>query len=228
MRLFSSAPIIFSLSLCAGLWIADHSLNGQFFVFVGEQRSPAAVRSVLDYSSIERKALYRSAHTQLLANAEVIKRDGYAGIKLGHPVLSKGQGSKAFGCQVSGYDGMFNQIEITFVGVGISEGGVQPRMVVDAPCRAQKDLNYLETVWIPMSSILASEAKDQELHIFGSSPINVRLADIPSQWPQDWVLWSIRLYRDDNPEASFMIDASALKEARPKMLSFDWHSATVQ
>jgi hypothetical protein len=223
-----AAPALFLICLGLGIWVTDHSWDGQLFVFVGEQRSPAAVRSLVDFSSIERSALYRSAHKQVFAGAEVVKLKGYAGIRLGHPVISKGRGAKAFGCQVPGHNGMFDQIELTFVGVGISESGGQPRMIVGSPCRALKDLNRLETVWIPMGDIFASQPKDQELQIFGKSPVSVRLMDIPGQWPQEWVLWSARLYRSDNAEKPLVMDARLLKEARPQMLSFDWKPAAVQ
>ena len=227
MKVFA-APTLFLIFLALGVWITERSWDGQLIVFVGEQRSPAAVRSLFDFSSIDRSALYRSAPTQMFSSAEVVKLKGYAGIKLGHPVISKGRGAKAFGCQVPGHNGMFDRIELTFIGTGISESGGQPRMVVGAPCRALKDLNRLETVWIPMGDIFASQPKDQELQIFGDSPVSLSLVDIPCQWPEDWGLWSARLYRNDNSEKPLVMDTRLLKEARPKMLSFDWKPAATQ
>ena len=121
----------FILCLCLGFYLNDQAWDGKVFVYVGEDRSPSAVRSLSDYSSIERKALYRSAHTQLLASAEVFKRDGQIGIQLGHPLLNRMSGGKEFGCQVQDHSGVFDRIEIIFMGTGISEGGAAPRVVAE-------------------------------------------------------------------------------------------------
>ncbi len=222
------APLIFVFCLCTGLWITERSWNGRLFVYVGEDRGPTAVHGTLEYSALDRGALYRSAHNQLLDNAEIIKSGKYAGVRFGHPLIAKEKGGKAFGCQVADHRGLFNQIEITFIGTGISEGGSPARMVVEAPCRAIRDLNKLETVWIPMGDIFASAPKDQELQIFGESPVVVKLEEIPSQWPTDWVLWSVRLYRDDDPDEALFISSKLIKESQVKKLSFDWQPSAAQ
>jgi hypothetical protein len=220
-----STPLFFVFCICAGWWVTDHAWNGQIFVYVGERRAPAAVRSLLDYSSFDRKALYRSAQAQLLAPAEVVLRDRYVGLRFGHPFVTRAGGGKAFGCQLKDHSGVFDHIEITFIGTGITDSGEPARMTIDSPCRALQDVNHLETVWIPMGDIFASPARDQELQTYGDQPVTVRLEQIPAQWPQNWVLWNIRLYSEDNPDRSLVLDTRRLKEARPTLLSFDWPAA---
>ncbi len=223
MRLpFSIVPAFFVFCLCMGFYLNERAWNGQVYVYVGEERAPSAVRTLNDYSSIERKTLYRSAHTQLLANAEVFRESGRIGIQLGHPLLSRKSGGKEFGCQVQDHSGVFDHIEIVFIGTGISEGDHPARMIVDSRCHSLKNLNLLETVWIPMQDIVNSEPKDQEMQVFGDDPIMVRLEEIPSQWPESWTLWTIRLYSENNPDESLALDTPLLKQARPKLLSFDW------
>ena len=97
-------------------------------------------------------------------------------------------------------------------------------MIVDARCWSQQDLNHLETVWIPMKSILQSQPRDQKF-VFGSeNTVKVYFESIPNQWPENWVLWNVRFYREDAPEQSLNLDASLLKQGRPGLLSFDWKS----
>lgn len=219
-------PAVFMFALGFGLWVNDRAWNGQVFVYVGEQRAPAAVRSLVDYSSMERKALYRSAHNQLLEHAEVLKRDGFIGVRLGHPLVNRKGGGKEFGCQVQDHPGVFDRIEIKFIGTGISESGEPARMTVEAHCQSLNDLNLLDVIWIPVSDIFASEPKDTEIQSYGDNPVLVRMESIPNQWPENWVLWSIRLYSNDNPDNVLVLDTPLLKEARPTLLSFDWKRST--
>ena len=215
-------PAFFVAILGLGYWLTMESWNGNVYVYLGEQRAPAAVRSIKDYSSVDRRQLSASLNQQLLKTAKLQKLNGYMGVTLGHPLLKRAKGGGEFACPVQGRAGVFDRVEMVFMGTGISESGSPPLMVVEGQCRPGKDLNQMRTIWIPMDTILRSAAHDQELQIFEDQPVTVRLQQIPGQWPENWVLKSVKLFRDGNREDSMMVDSAQVREAAPKMLSFNW------
>ena len=68
MRLLAVAAL-FLTGLGFSNWITMHSWGGAVYVYVGERRAPASVRTSSDYSAIDRQSLYRSVHAQLMASA---------------------------------------------------------------------------------------------------------------------------------------------------------------
>ena len=212
----------FIVCLCVGLWVNQRSWNGMVYVYVGEHRAPAAVRSMSDYSAIDHMALNRTAQAQLMAYAQVLKDGGQLGLQLGHPILTTSDGGRSFGCQVADHSGAYDRIQLTFVGTGISEGGEAPKMVIDADCRSEKNLNQLETIWIPMDDVLRNASKDQTFDLGGENQIQLSFESMPSQWPENWVMWSVKFYKEEAPDEGYTLDASLLKQARAQLLSFDW------
>jgi hypothetical protein len=220
------AVLFFVLTMCLGWWISDRSWGGKLFVYLGKQRSPAAVRSLGAYSVIDREALNRTVEEQLMAFAEIYKDEGLLGVQLGHPIVNRAGSGKSFSCQVEDLSGLYDRIEVTFVGTGISENGETPKMIIDSKCRAERDLNELETIWIPMQAIMDSEPRDQQFEFPSENLVKLRLESIPSQWPQNWVMWSVRFYSegtsDDNGD--LVINAALLRRTRVQLPSFDWKS----
>jgi hypothetical protein len=92
-------------------------------------------------------------------------------------------------------------------------------MIVDAACRSEHNLNQLNTVWIPMKTVMSHAPKDLKFDFDG---VKVSFDSMPDQWPENWVLWTVRFYRDDTPEEALVIDAPMLKQGRADLLSFDW------
>jgi len=216
------APAAFCLFTLTGYLISMESWNGNVFVYLGEQRAPAAIRSMRDYSAVDRKALYQAVHRQLLEGARMIKGSGEMGLALGHPLI-KGDERTEFACPLEGRPGLFDTMEVTFYGLGISSAGQQPAMTIVAECQSTGSLNRLDTVWIPMKDIMAAEAKDQDLQIYGEHPVSVRLQYMPGEWPAAWVLSKVRLFKRDEPEEQLLIDADKMREANGKLMSFEWH-----
>ncbi len=217
------AQIGFCLFLTAGYVVSVESWNGAVFVYLGEQRSPASVRSMRDYSIVDRKALFASVHKQMLEGAKLMKEDGSMGLTLGHPLMKASDGND-FACPVQGRPGLFDRVELTFLGMGISESGHQPKMIVEADCTSGPNLSQLGTIWIPMADILATEPKDQELQFYGDQPKSIRLEHIPGQWPNAWVLISVRFFRQAFPDENLLIDAEKMRETKGKLISFDWQA----
>jgi hypothetical protein len=218
--------VFFIASMMMGYAIATQSWDGWLYVYLGEFRYPAAVRSIHDYSALDRKALFTSIHKQMLKEARLEKKQGYIGLTMGHPLFKRGIGTSDFACSVQGRTGMFDHIELTFMGVGISEGGEPPTMTVTTPCVPGKTLNRLQTIWVPTDEIFKNPAKDQELKLNSDQPMTVSLKQIPNQWPEQWVLWSVRLFNEDKSKGksddSYLIDAAKIREASAKTLSFEW------
>lgn len=207
--------------MLTGYLVSIESWNGAVFVYLGEQRAPAAIRSMRDYSAVDRKALYASVHRQLLEGARMIKGAGEMGLALGHPLIKR-EDRMEFACPLEGRPGLFDTVEVSFMGLGISEAGQQPTMTLLAECQSTGSLNHLDTIWIPMQTLLALEAKDQDLQLYGEHPVSVHLQHMPGEWPVSWVLSKVRLFKRDEPEEQLLIDADKMRETNGKLMSFDW------
>jgi len=212
----------FMIFLWAGLTVADRSWNGAVYVYTGEYRAPAAVRTLSDYSILDRQALSRTPPVQLLHDARLFKDDFSIGLQLGHPLLNRAGGLRAFGCEVRDHSGAYDRIELRFVGQGVGEAGEPARMSVTAPCHAKENLNRLDTIWVPLAEVYRRPATDQEFEVGGPSPVSVRLEDVPAVWPESWVLMSIRLFREDDQEPPLILDTDELRQARPQLIEIDW------
>jgi hypothetical protein len=222
------AGALFIFGLMLGYGIVVRSWGGSLYVYLGEERSPATVRLLSDYAALDRRSLANDVHQQLVGGAELIRQNGELGVRLGHPLLKLKGGGYDFACAVQGRPGVFDRIELIFWGIGITESGHPPRMVVESSCQTGEDLNRLATLWLPMSQIFANPAKDQQLEFYEDPPLTIRLEQIPGEWPENWVLTHIRLFREDNPSNSLEIGASLIKEARSQILSFEWDPKSIR
>lgn len=204
-----------------GFRVSVDSWNGQVFVYMGENRAPASVRKLGDYEPLDRKALFTAPHKQLLGEASAVRDEQWVRINLGHPLLKTSWGSE-FACPVMGHTGLFDRVELTFMGVGVAEGGEPPKMVIETDCLPGENLNSLAPIYIPMRDLASTPAKDKELQFGGEHPLNVRLVQFPSSWPEQWVLWNVKLFKDGNPEDFLNFGSAKLREANSKLLTFDW------
>jgi len=216
------APAFFIFAVVTGYWISVESWKGAVYVYMGEQRSPASQRSMRDFTALDRKALTSSVHKQLLASAKVTEKNGYMGVTLGHPLFKRAKGTGEFACPVQGRAGVFDRVELTFLGVGVSDSGQAPIMLVEAECHTGNNLNEMRTIWIPMKSIHRSVAQDQEMQLFGDQPVTVRLQKIPGAWPDSWILQSVKLFRELNPEENLTVDAKGVRDANPRLLELSY------
>lgn len=208
---------------CAGACYcgALRSWGGGVFVYLGEERAPAAVRKLDDYSQLKSDALSQTVERQLLATAEVQKRDGQVGIHLGNPLLKLEDGTAGFGCRVRGRNGLYDRVELTFVGVGISSGGESAKMVVEAACEAMSTPEAMDPVWIPVGEIMKAAAKDADyVYGDGDAALRIQLLDIPGEWPPSWTLVGLRLTKKDSLN-SLSLSGEKVRAARAAMLSFD-------
>lgn len=209
--------IVFSLFTLAGYLLAIQSWGGIVFVYLGEKRAPASVRKLGDYSTVPRSALHRAAHEQLAAPGDVLEQNGSVGIHLGNPLVRNQMGETDFACKVRGREGLFDRVELTFTGTGISEGGENPKMTVESSCEGADPVSDLATIWIPIQDIKRGPAADGNLHF---DDLEVRLQSMPGQWPDTWVLSNVRLFRKEEPNRSMTVDTVQMRRSRPALISF--------
>ena len=93
-------------------------------------------------------------------------------------------------------------------------------MIVEGACATDNSFNEMRTIWIPLKAIMASATQDQELQLFGDQPVTVRLRQIPGAWPENWVLQSVKLYRENNPADSMLVDSKGVREGSAKLIQF--------
>lgn len=217
MRALLPAALFLGCSLF-GYWVATQSWGGSLFVYLGEERSPSSVRRSEDYSVLDRRALTRSATEQLLSDLQLKPENGSLGVWLGHPLIHRD-----FACTVNGRPGLYDRIELTFYGQGISQHGDMPMLVVESDCMSGTSLDRLAPLWVPMTDILNTPPQDQEINVPSQPPAFVRLLNIPGEWPEEWVLWSVRLIDSEASQDDWVLDAAALRTAAQGNLpTFTW------
>jgi hypothetical protein len=105
---------------------------------------------------------------------------------------------------------------------GIAEGGESPRMTIDSKCHSDEDLNRLETVWVPLGDVVKNPVKDGNIEFADENTVRLHFENMPDSWPETWVMWSVRFYREDGSTQPLVIDAGQLRRAETRRMSFDW------
>jgi len=215
---------LFFLSLfVGGVHLGKSSWDGVVYVYLGERRAPASLRKPADYVPISNQTFTMSSAQQLMEFAQIFKQEGVVGLRLGHPLIPHAQGGGLeLACEAEGRAGSFTHMEVQFWGTGASSHGDKPTLTVNLPCRVSSDIAALEILWIPMKFIVSQPVQDMELQNPLGSPGVFRLENMPDVWPENWLLWSVRFYREDDSDATFEIDAAEMRETSHGLISFDW------
>lgn len=194
--------------------------NGVVYIYVGEDRSPAAVKNLSDYYPVSNKFLRKPISEQLFGNVAFVNRESELGVQVGNFLTTDADGNRRFACQAANSGGMFDRVELSFVGVGVSDNGNIPKMTVNSNCAAEDDLTVLSPIWIPMGDIYQAEPKTQELHFpeFGSTAVHFE--NLASSWPEKWSLVKVRLYNSASGSTEILLEP---KTKSHSTLSFDWH-----
>jgi hypothetical protein len=210
---------VFACFLMIGQWLMTVAWNGVTYVYVGEERAPAAVKSLNDYYPVSNKYLQKSAQDQLFEGVRFMNRENELGVGVGNVILPDSFGNRHFACATQGRPGVFDRVELSFVGVGVSDNGVIPKMIVDSACEAEDDFSSLSPIWIPMSEIYQADPKTQELQFpeFGSTAIHFQ--NLASSWPDKWTLVRVRLYHSSAKVPALLLEP---RKASFGTLSFDW------
>lgn len=195
------------------------------YVYLGEDRAPASVRTAKDYIELPASSIKQAAHNQLISMSEILRKDGMIGIQLGHPLLKQDGGYRNFACPAGARPAFFDRVELTFIGDGVAQSGEPPQLIVESGCQASEKIEKLEPVWLPMHEIMISEARDKDLQLYGDRPVIIQLKQIPGEWPESWHLAKVRFYPEGRPEEALEFVGQQLREARGSLLSFEYKAA---
>jgi hypothetical protein len=141
-------------------------------------------------------------------------------VQIGNFLITNSEGKRRFACQTQNGGGIFDRMELSFVGEGVSDNGNIPKMTVISNCSAEDDLTILSPIWLPMGDIYQAEPQSQELHFpeFGSTAIHFE--NLASSWPERWSLVRVRLYNSNTDATGLVFEP---KKISYSTLSFDWH-----
>jgi hypothetical protein len=150
-----------------------------------EGRGPSAIRADLDFSKLKDRDLAAASQTRILSAAKVINTgDGRLGLTLGHFATRDHLGRKALACDV------FASVELVFEGEGVAEAGEKPTFTVRAPCETEADFLQLRPIWIPIADIINQAPNSGTIVVAKNQTIEFQ--NIPSSWPERWLLTSIK------------------------------------
>ncbi len=195
-----AGAILFMFAVTIGGAISTSTWNGAIFVsnskYLQNERNPAAIRKVFDYSQFDGEPLKVRSMKRLISDAEVISQQAQVGIELGH-FVTKGEGGRGqLACD------FYNRVTLQFEGEGVFEFGEKPVMTVEAPCTISADINRIETIWIPHVRLM-SENREPALTIETTYPdqsgVHFKFDHMTSVWPREWTLVGVRLHSDAAP-----------------------------
>lgn len=201
-----NAMFLFALMAVLGFFVTKMSWNGETFISVSnirdqEQRSPAAVKKVFDYSQFEGTVLSSMSKQRIVLNASVAKNEGSIGVALGHFVVKSDQGQPLLACQ------MYDKVVLEYEAEGMAVGGETPRMQVRGPCSVVQDLNRMESLWIPFAKIQAEKAVDGEFNFNEPNSISIEFRSLAGEWPKRWAFKAVQLMDSKNNNSDLSVSA---------------------
>lgn len=215
-----------SLLFISAVWFAQaltaRSWNGVVYLYRGERRAPAAVRAAQDYLPLDRGTLTRPLQEQLLGLTQIIRRGPNLGLRLGHPLLRREDGTREFACANATGDGVYDRMELVFYGVGAMDSGEPPLLTVDVECSAEYELDHLDPIWIPMDEIARGALKEHRREWLGEESQRVTVEHMPAVWPESWVLYSVRLYNAESGAPDLVLDSARLRATGQALPKLEW------
>jgi hypothetical protein len=156
------------------------------------QRDPAAVRNAFDFSNLQGERLQAAAKQRLLAGFLTKKETTGASFGLGHFVFADEYGERKMACQ------HYGKVIFTFEAEGVSVAGEKPVMEVEGRCETSVDTSRINPLFIPISKITDERPGDGEFQFNEKSAITVRFTNLPEQWPQLWLMKSMKIINEKN------------------------------
>jgi hypothetical protein len=178
-------------------------------------RSPAAIHKSLSVAPLDGMELMTASHERLISAARVILQDNDIGIELGHFVTRDPNGDAQLACDT------YTQAVLRFEADGIAEAGLKPTMEVDGPCRTSDDITRIEAIWIPVNKIVEQKPADMDLSF--DDGVRFKFADMTSEWPDRWVLRSVRLYNEADSGHDLTISSREIRAIRERPFILNWH-----
>ena len=162
-----------------------------------------------------------AAEFQLSNQSEVRRSEAGIEILFNQFVMRDSEGIKNFVCRVEGRPGVFDQIEVSFRGTGISEAGKVPRLTVLAECFSSPSALKVGAirVFIPMKEITELRPIDQEVVLQGAQ---IKITQMVSEWPLDWVIDGINYLNSTSNNSKLSLEMKKGEGPASKALSFSW------
>ena len=210
-KAIATSTLIFSIAAVVGIAVSMMTWDGTIFVsnskYIQNERNPAAIRKVFDYSQFDGEPLKVRSLKRLISDAQIVSQQAQVGIELGH-FVTKGEGGRGqLACE------FYNRVTLKFEGEGVFEGGEKPVMTIEAPCTISADINRLETIWIPHVRLMVENrepARTIETTYPDQGGVQYKFDNMTSVWPREWNLVSVRLYSDANPGREVSMDKSEI------------------
>ena len=217
-RLLTAAGVVL-LCAMAGAWRAAMVWDGNIFVSEtylrdGDVRVPAAAnRKPNEYSQFQGEPLKLRSVKRLIDEADVVTQDGKVGIGLGNFVTRTEKGRSRLACD------LFDRIFLKFEAEGQAESGTKPTMHLDAPCTTSSDLTRIETIWVPFARLREDNprpASGIDASYGDYRGVYYRFSKMTSNWPAQWSLVAIRLYREGANSQDLSIEREQISAAIDK------------
>lgn len=193
-------------------------------MYVGGSRTPAAIRGLRDLSSLKGASLSSAAEFHFFKESELKKTKQGIEIFLNQFVMRDESGGRNFVCQVEGRPGVFDRLEVTLEGIGISEAGKIPRIIVETDCKSLPDSKTIGQIkiFLPMEKLYGLAPKDQDLSFYDETNTQLRVVQMVSEWPRDWVLKSVRYFDSKAPEKMLSLDVPKNKGPSEGAFTLSW------
>lgn len=217
LSIHAAVSFLFIATVGMGVFFQSQHRTQVVLIEFGEGRGPAAVNRALDLSHLDGMALSKRINERLIGDAHILNRNDSIGIELGQFVTEGRDGKKRLACSI------YSKIEMIFIGEGIGEGGAQPHMVVAGPCNfSDKNISWMEPIWIPYKTILEDPPGNKEIRFYDSEPVELSFSNMTSEWPSLWVLKAIRLYSEKQPTHEIIVSHDEIRKAAPKSIVLQW------
>jgi hypothetical protein len=181
------------------------------------EREPAAIPRIYDYSHLEGEALQRASKDRLIGAAKIIHVGDAEGLELGHFVTKNKDGQNVGACEI------YDKVEMTFFAGGMAVSGDSPTMTVSGPCVPADNINVISPLMIPYSKILNLPVKDQEINDSeeSGSGVSVSFKNVSDSWPQLWILQTVKLTNSSEfPEVT--ADEKDIRRVLGKAPALEW------
>ena len=205
---FFGSGAIFLLCFYAGWQIAEHSWNGELYIYLDQTntnkdtRGIASVQEGVDSLPFSPKGVKNQQKT-IVHSAKVQNLEESIQFSLGHPVLVK-TGAPTLACQ------HYSKIDMLFIASEVSFHGHAPKLSMQVDC--QFDINkpaLIGPFTIPNKQILKAPIQQK---LFRNNQGHILLfSDIQIKWPKKWILNQIS-FVDDTKEKTVIPFTSQKEE----------------
>ena len=199
-----------------GFLFTTRSWNSWVYSFKSKDfRVLAAVQrdESLDPRTIEGGSLKNTSSDLLIQNASLETSKKGVGIRLGHLTIFENNKVVSV-CQ------LYDKVEMQFRGEGISVSGEACLLIVESDCLTGIDSRHLRTIWIPMAQITQQPPSNIHLTTMVGQPTYIQTKHIGDDWPEEWSLFSIRLFHSESPSKELFFNEKQLMSWPP--IQFTW------